>query len=261
MTLRARASKLLHDPTGKSATSRRVNRFLIFLIITNTITAAIETLPDVEAKFGSLLYFFEAASMLLFFVEYLTRFWCCVEQAAFASPISGRLRWAARPLAILDLIVIVSFFAPFDLRFLRVFRLLRLFRVINLNGLANTYEGLKAALRQRRDLLLLAMILMTMAVFCSAGIVYAFEHEAQPKVFSSMPAAIWWAVVTLTTVAYGDMYPITFGGRVAATATMLFGIGIFALPTAILTSAVLQADSVAKKPEKSCPHCGKPLGE
>jgi len=112
-------------------------------------------------------------------------------------------------------------------------------------------------MRERRDLLVVTALLMFIALFISASLVYYFERGAQPKVFSSIPASLWWAVVTLTTTGYGDMAPITPGGRLWAAITLIFGVAVFALPGAIVTSAVISASEKARP--DACPHCGRPL--
>jgi voltage-gated potassium channel len=252
-SLRHRAHLLLHNPTARRVASRRVNRLLALLILSNAIAVALETVDSIYL--GNEIYFkvFEVASTLIFLIEYLARIWCCVEQAAYSNPVVGRIRWALSPVALLDFVVIATYFAPVDLRFLRLARLLRLFRVLHLDSLAHTYEKLRASVRARLDLLIVSGILMVFALFSSAALLYFCEHKAQPDVFSSIPATLWWSVVTLTTVGYGDIFPVTVAGKICAGLTAVFGIGIFALPTAILTSAVIDADASARV----CPHCGK----
>lgn len=254
-TLRHSLHLILHNPTGKHPFTVWINRLLALVIIANVLAVALETVPSLykgnEKQFNT----FEAVSTFIFLVEYLARLWCSVEQQTYRHPFLGRLRWSLRPVAILDAIVIATFFAPIDLRFLRLARVLRLLRVLNLNRIATTYEQLKASIAKRIDLLLVSSVLMVIALFSSAALVYIFEHEAQPNTFTSIPATIWWSVMTLTTVGYGDMVPITTGGKICAALTAVFGIGIFALPAAILTSAVIEADGRSGV----CPHCGKPV--
>ena len=158
-----------------------------------------------------------------------------------------------RPVALLDLIVIASFFSVADLRFLRLARIFRLLRVLNLEEMAGTYDNLKISLVARKDLLMVSAALMFIALFSAAALLYIFEHQAQPSVFSSIPATLWWAIVTLATIGYGDMVPVTLGGKICAGLTAVFGVGVFALPTAILTGAIIEASTRVEV----CPHCGK----
>lgn len=252
-SLRHQAHLVLHNPSARRDASRRFNQVLALLILSNALAVALETVDAIYV--GNEVYFkaFEVVSTVIFMFEYLARLWCCVEQTAYSSAIRGRIRWALSPVALLDLIVIATFFAPVDLRFLRLARLLRLFRVLHLEGLAHTYEQLRTSIRTKLDLLIVSAILMTFALFASAALLYFCEHKAQPDVFSSIPATLWWSVVTLTTIGYGDIFPITVAGKICAGLTAVFGIGVFALPTAILTSAVIDAGA---KPTR-CEHCGR----
>ena len=254
-TLRHAAHRLLHNPTGRHPLTAWFNRILAALIIINCTAVALETVSDIYRGNERAFFWLEAVSTSIFAVEYLVRLWCAVEQADYSRPILGRLRWMLRPVAIFDLIVVATYFAPVDLRFLRLVRLLRLLRVMSLDRMAGTYDNLKRSILMRKDLLLVSAVLMFCSLFASAALVYVCEHGAQPTVFTSIPATLWWSVVTLTTIGYGDMVPITTAGKICASLTTIFGIGVFALPAAILTGAVIEADTRSK----TCPHCGKAL--
>jgi voltage-gated potassium channel len=260
MTLRHRIHIVLHNPTGNSLASRWVNLGLALLIITNVLAVMLETVPTLSDETRSALRAFELFSVCLFAIEYLTRLWVSVEQTEIANPVTGRLRWMLRPMSLLDLAAIVSVFAPIDLRYLRIFRILRLFRVLMVPSLANTYEHLRISIRKRRDLLAVSALLMTMLLVSAACLLYFFEHDAQPKVFSSIPQAMWWAAVTLTTIGYGDIFPITPMGKICAAFIAIVGVGFFALPAAILTGAVIEAHDASTKDTEArvvtCPHCG-----
>ncbi|MEP7156717.1 MAG: ion transporter [Betaproteobacteria bacterium] len=254
-TLRHAAHRLLHNPTGKHPVTAWINRALAALIIVNCAAVALETVPDIFRGNERAFFWLEAISTSIFAIEYLVRLWCSVEQADFSRPLLGRLRWMLRPVALFDLVVVVTYFAPVDLRFLRLVRLLRLLRVMSLDRMAGTYDNLKHSIAARKDLLMVSAVLMCCSLFASAALVYVCEHSAQPTIFTSIPATLWWSVVSLTTIGYGDMVPITAAGKICASISTLFGIGVFALPAAILTGAVIEADSRSK----TCPHCGKGL--
>jgi len=257
MSLRHRLHVLLHNPDGTSVASLWFNRGLALLILANAAAVALETVPSFAEEHEGSLAALEGISLVLFLVEYVTRLWVCVEHDKYRGRSWPRLRWAVSPVSIADLLAIATFFLPFDLRFLRLLRLMRLMRVTNMRNFAVTLDRLRASVRDRRDLLYVSAILMFIALFISASLLYYFEHAAQPKVFSSIPAALWWAIVTLMTVGYGDMYPVTMAGKLCAGLVMVFGIAIFALPGAILTSAVISASE--KQGPDACPHCGRRL--
>ena len=257
MTLRYRIHRLLHNPGGTSVSSRWFNRGLACLILVNALAVALETDRDFAAGHEHAFAILETVSLAFFLIEYLARLWVCVEHDKYRGRTWPRVRWATSLVSIADLLALATFLLPYDLRFLRLLRLVRLLRVANVEAFSATLEGLRVSVRERRDLLFVSALLMFIALFISASLVYYFEHHAQPKVFSSIPAALWWAVVSLTTTGYGDMAPVTPGGKVCAALALIFGVGIFALPGAILTSAVISASEKAR-PEV-CPHCGRRL--
>jgi voltage-gated potassium channel len=238
---RHRFFHILHKPDPANPWALRVGVALAMLIVLNAAAVAIETVPGLTSSTRNALDIFEVVSTVIFFLEYILRLWVCVEQGHLARPIKGRLRYMAQPLVVLDLVVVLTHFLPVDLRFLRILRLVRLLRVLGLHQLENALTEIGQALRKRAQLLIAAVVLMVVAIYFSAALLFQIEHGAQPLVFTSIPATLWWAVVSLTTVGYGDMSPVTTLGKVFASAMLIFGIGIFALPTAIFTAAILDA--------------------
>ena len=251
---RLRLFHILHKPEPDSAVTRNVNYLLAAVILINCVAVALESVPAIHTPHRALFSAVEIFSTGLFIVEYLLRLWVCVEREEFKAPLAGRLKYALRPLPLLDLIVIVTLWAPWDLRFLRIFRLSRLLRVLRLDGLDRSLQSVLAAVRRRRNLLVMSLLAMGISIYCLAAMLYFVEYPAQPEVFSSIPATLWWSVVTLTTIGYGDMAPVTSFGKVLAGMAMLIGIGVFALPTAIITATILEAD---RDPAPNCRHCGK----
>lgn len=256
-TLRVRLFHVLHHPSPDNPTARYANYALTFLILANALFVALETVPWMRQTFGVAFNLFEWTSTVIFIVEYLARLWVCVEQPRYASPITGRLRYALRPLLILDLLVITTFWLPIDLRFLRVARLVRLLKVLHLDHFEQTLDKISAGLRRRSALMIVAITMMAMCIYASSALIYQLEHAAQPAVFSSIPATFWWAIATLTTIGYGDAVPMTTLGKFCAGLIAIFGIGIFALPTAIVTAVIVEA-GVSDPEPVICRHCGKP---
>jgi voltage-gated potassium channel len=253
---RKQLSRILHRPQQGTRFARPVSVFLAALIILNCVALSLETVPAIYVGYSGLFQGLEVASTAIFAVEYVLRLWACVEQPQFANPFSGRLRYAISPLAVFDLLAILAFFAPVDLRFLRIFRLTRLLRVLHLEVFNRSMQAILDAIARRRHLLYVAVTMMATAVYCTAVLLYTVEHAAQPTKFSSIPETVWWAVVTLTTIGYGDIAPITPVGKALTSVIAIFGIGIFALPTAILTAAILDAGN---KLSARCPHCDHEL--
>jgi hypothetical protein len=171
------------------------------------------------------------------------RLYSCVEEPRFQRAFSGRLSYATKPVAIIDFLAIIPFFLEvllhhlIDLRFLRSFRLMRLFKLARYTGSTNT---LFAILRREAPILATTAFTLMLLVVLVASLGYLFEHEAQPEKFENIPTSIYWAVITLASVGYGDISPITPLGRMMTTLMALIGLGLFAIPASILSSAFTQ---------------------
>lgn len=184
----------------------------------------------------------------------------CVEDPRSRGGVRGRLRWAVRPLSLVDLLVIVPLLATFgttDMRVLRAMRLFRLACVLEAGRYLAALNVLRCAVHAKRDELVMSVALTSVLLVVASSVMYFVEHEAQPEKFSSIPASMWWAVATLTTVGYGDVYPVTGLGRLAEGFLALLGVGLFALPTAILGSGLVEA--VQHAGPQTCSRCGEPV--
>jgi voltage-gated potassium channel len=252
--MRARWFAVLHLPDPRNRVARWLNWLLAALIVGNAIAITLETVPSIGADTLRALKWFEAFSTGIFIVEYAARVWTCVEQQRLRHPLWGRLRFMRQPLALLDLIAIVTYWTPWDLRFLRVVRLVRLLKIFHLYEFEAALERLSVSLERRKELLLVAVVLMGVFVYLASSLLYQIEHARQPEVFSSVPATFWWAVVTFNTIGYGDMVPLTSAGRLVAGLVSVFGVGVFALPTAIVIAAIIE--SSASGSPYVCHACG-----
>jgi voltage-gated potassium channel len=260
-TLRRTLFHVLHKPSPAKAHVRYINYMLAGLIVINCMAVALETDAALFARYHAVFKLLDHISGVIFVIEYLLRVWSCVEQEGFSHPLWGRLRYVGRPLAMLDLIVLLSFLSPFDTRFLRIFRIGRLLRILHLGDYERSLRAVTHAIGKRRAMLVVSVILMLIAIYFAASLLYLLEHQAQPDKFDSIPDTLWWAVTTLTTIGYGDIYPITPWGKLVASVLSILGIGVFALPTAILTAAILDGSHAVHpgSTHHKCPHCGKKL--
>ena len=169
----------------------------------------IETVEPVHARHPTRCVF-EWFSVAIFTIEYLLRLWTCTIDPRFADPVTGRFRFALRPMSIIDLLAILPAYLPFlgvDLRFVRVMRLMRLARVLKLGRYSEAVVVLANVLRRRREELAVMVMVLAILLVLSSGLIYFAERDAQPDRFSRIPAALWWSVITLTTIGYGDLYP------------------------------------------------------
>src|SRR5262249_42092093 len=154
-----------------------------------------------------LFWDFEVFSVIVFTIEYITRLWVCTLNPKYASPVWGRLRYIFSFMGLVDLLAILPFYIPMvirmDLRFLRALRLFRLFRVFKVERYWKSLHLLSKVLKEKRAELLMTLFAIFISLIIASSLMYYVENEAQPKVFSSIPAAMWWGVTTLTTVGYG----------------------------------------------------------
>ncbi len=265
-SLRKRTYLFLNATKGASGLSKAFNTFIVLLILLNILAMVLESVEQIKAAAPRWFLLFEDFSVAIFSVEYVLRLWSCVEEPRFARPVLGRLRFALTPLALVDLSAVLPFYLSLhaDLRVMRIFRMVRMVRVMRVMRVAKLgrySESLQMLLRvvqSRWEQLLSSILILLILAVVSASLMFYAEHDAQPKAFSSIPAAMWWAVATLTTIGYGDIYPVTVIGKFMASIIAVLGIGMFALPTGILGSGFVEELDKNKK-ARTCPHCGKEL--
>jgi voltage-gated potassium channel len=240
--------------------------FLLVLIALNTLAVILETVPSFAAGYEPFFFWFEVVSVVIFTIEYGLRFWSCTIRERFRAPVRGRLRFMTTPLALVDLVAILPFYLPMliriDFRVLRVLRFVRLFRLLKMSRYLRSLRMFGTVVHEKKEELVIAIgMVLVILLFASSGM-YALEHNAQPDAFASIPAAMWWGIATLTTVGYGDIYPITPLGKVLGSVIALLGVGLFALPAGILASGfndVMQRRKIQMP--RTCPHCGAVIGE
>lgn len=244
--------------------------FILVLILLNAAAVILETVDSIENQMRFYFYWFEVFSVIVFTLEYLTRIWACTTQKDYSRPVIGRLKFIFTPLALIDLLAILPFyftFFTFDLRFirtLRVFRLLRLMKLVRYSASITLFG--KVLKNRREELIVTASIVLVMMVL-SASFMYFAEHEAQPDAFPDIPSSMWWAIVTLTTVGYGDVFPVTTLGKIFAAVIAILGIGMFALPTGILGASFVEELENQRRQKAGqiemiiCPHCGEKVNE
>jgi voltage-gated potassium channel len=257
---RKRLHEVIQAPVSQG-TGARMDAFdiaLASIIVLSVVCGMLETVDAVRERMGQTLWALEHVFAAVFLVEYVLRVWTAVEEPRYAHPVYGRLRYMLSPMAVIDLLAILPTLLPHVGINLMVLRALRITRLIKLGRYSSALETLSRVVASRRAELLVMAVAGAVVLLISAWVMYELEHEAQPEIFSSVPAALWWAVITLTTIGYGDAAPITPWGKLIGGVVALFGIGVVALPTAVLGSAF--ADDVRARREKHlCPHCGKPV--
>jgi voltage-gated potassium channel len=214
-----------------NAWARLINRFLMLLVVVNVVVVAVESEHSIYVAHEPFFWWFEVFSVAVFTLEYVVRAWICVEssQADFQRPLEGRGRYLLSPKALVD----------FGVEDLRVLRSLRLLRLLKLTRYSHSLGLLLAVLRQEADNLVSALFILCMLILLSATGIYLAEGHVQPDEFGSIPRALWWSAVTVATVGYGDIVPITLVGKVFSGIIIVTGIVVAALPAAILASGMI----------------------
>lgn len=262
MEIRRRTWEIVEAARVGDRASRIFDIVILTLIFLNVVAVIVDSVRPIRARWGEWLDVFELVSVIVFTVEYVARMWSCVVDSRFRGPVRGRLLFALRPMAMIDLAAIAPFFLPFfgfDLRSLRVLRMMRILRIAKVGRYYASLTLIRHVLQSKREELVLTSVLMGLLLIVSSSVLYYCENPVQPESFSSIPATMWWGVATLTTVGYGDMYPITMAGKVCASVIAMLGIGMFALPTGIIGAGFVEAIEKRKQGEQACPHCGRCL--
>ncbi len=258
---------LLHPAEGNTRWDKVVNTFLITLIVLNVITVILETVVSIHNAHKQFFRDFDTFSVIIFSIEYSLRVWSANHHDKYKHSIKGRLKYIFSLGAIIDLIAILPWYLSaiaggFDLRILRIFRLMRILRLFRLTAYTKSAQMIFNVFKTRINDLMLSFVLTIFLIIISSCLVYFAEHQTPGSLFTSIPATIWWAVVTLSSVGYGDMYPLTILGKTFAVFIMLAGVALLALPAGIITSGFLDELKTTKKyTHHVCPHCGLPLDE
>lgn len=257
--IQKRVHEIVEGYNANDPTSRAFHVFIFALIVANVGAIVLDTVQSVHEAAPGFFWGFEVVSVAIFSTEYLLRLWSCTVDPRYAEPVRGRLRYALTFMALVDLLAVLPFYLQVrqvDLRFIRSVRLFRLFRLLKLARYSVGLQTLGHAIRKKKEELLIIFFVLMLLLVLSSSVMYFAEHEAQPKAFTSIPSSMWWAIITLTTVGYGDIYPVTLVGKICGAMVAILGIGMFALPTGIMGAAFLEEIQSRRKPH-ICPHCGK----
>ena len=224
----------------KSEGLSALNQLIIAVIALSVLSGVLETEPSLRKQYADVFTGLHAAFFAIFLIEYVARLYASTVNPKYPSVLS----YAKTLASVSDLIVLVSFALPFfgfELSILRMFRAARLIRLARIGRYSTAMQSIYDAVISRRYELTVSAIIAGCLMLLSATVLYLFEKDIQPEAFGSIPRSLWWSIVTLTTVGYGDVVPVTTAGRIAAALTSLTGIGIIAIPTGILASAFSDA--------------------
>lgn len=266
--IKYRVYDILVETDDNERIDRIVAIFLMVLILVNALAVVLETVDSINQQYATYFHWLEVFSVVVFTIEYLLRLWIAPLEKRFAGRF-GRLKYAVTLFALIDLVAILPFYLPLifpmDLLIIRFLRVFRLFRLFKLNRYVQSLNTLDDVIRSKKEELLVTLAMIAMLLLFASGLIYLVEHEAQPDKFPDIPSAMWWGIVTLTTVGYGDVFPITTLGKIFGGFIAILGVGMFALWTGILAGGF--AEEIQKVRRKKnidcppCPHCGGDISE
>ena len=249
--LRRRTYELLTPDHGPA--SRRVDRVVSALIVLNVLAFCASTVDSLALAYAPAFAAVDRLAVAAFTVEYLARVWSCVEAPGYDTPVADRVRFACRPFVLLDLLAVApSYLAAVvaDVALVRAAGLLRTARLLKMARYARSIRLLRIVVRRRRRDLFVSLSAALVTLVCSSTVMYFLERGAQPEAFSSIPATLWWGVVTLTTVGYGDVHPVTTLGKVFGGVVAVVGVGLVALPASIVGEGLIEASNERRRPER-----------
>jgi len=239
-TFRQQVYALLNPTETSGELHTMLDSFVVWWVLISVLAVIFESVESVHYVLNVEFVVVDSIAVAIFSLEYLFRLYSCVESPEYKGALLGRYKYAKAPLAIIDFLAVIPFFLEallhhlFDLRFLRIFRLMRLLKLTRYTQATGT---LYKAMEREWPVIAASTFIMLLLVVLTASLGYLFEHEAQPDKFENIPQSIYWAVVTLASVGYGDISPVTPVGRLMTIIMALVGIGIFAVPAAILSTA------------------------
>jgi len=245
---------------------------IIFIIILNVVGIIAESFDAFEKAYRVQLYQFELFSVVIFTFEYLARILTADMRRPDLTKPKAIGDFVSSPMAIIDVLAIAPFFIELilasmavDLRSVRALRLLRLLRLFKLGRYSKSIQMMADVMREKAAEMGVALFVTGILLTIASVLMYYLEHDVQPDQFPNILATFWWAICTLTTVGYGDVFPVTGWGQFVGGIIAILGIGMVALPTGIISSAFVEKMNDAKEVEEAkdpfnfCPHCGERL--
>ena len=255
------------EPDRKNFLPSRIFDQAIATLIVLSVSVVFAATFDLSTTVVGAFVWIERIASVVFTIEYVLRIWTADLKYPDASPIRARLMYVISGMAIIDLLAILPFwlpmFLPGSLLGVRAIRLVRLLRILKMNRYSEAMASIGDVIREKRREIFGSFFFVGLLMLVSSLVIYAAEHDAQPEAFKNAFSGLWWAVTTLSTVGYGDIYPVTVVGRIFGAVLALLGVAAVAVPTGIISSGLIErVTSKADSQEGSqkityCPHCGK----
>lgn len=241
---------IIRDDYQKNNLSNIFDKTIIILISLNVLLVILDTfkLPETVKSIFSTI---EIISIIIFSIEYILRIWTSNYIYSNLKGFKARIKYFFTIMALIDLLSILPFFIPFiipiDLRVLRIFRLFRLFRLLKFNRYTQAFSNIQSVIVKKSSQLLSSLFVLSLLMVISSIIMYNLESQVQPEVFQNAFSGFWWTLNTITTVGYGDIYPITIAGKILSGVISLLGIALVAVPTGIISAGFIESSDLNKE--------------
>jgi len=257
--IRNRVFEIIEKSDKKDKTGTFFDWFIIILILLNIIAVILESFNDISIQYSREFFIFDLFSVIVFTLEYVLRIW--IAPYKYPNAKHPYFKYIFSFMAIIDLLAILPFYLPLlftvNLKYLRILRLFRLLRILKLNRYSDSLSLIGTVIKNEKEKLVMTSFILIVLLLLTSSTMYYIENLAQPDVFTDILTTLWWAVETLTTVGFGDMYPITPIGKLLGGLIAILGVALVALPSGIITSGLIQAMNKQEKLIIHCPHCGK----
>lgn len=241
--IKSKIFNLIRDDDKNDLASNIFDGIIITLILLNVILVIVDTF-SMPSKIRFYLNIFESISVVIFSIEYFLRIWTSDLMFKNKGKLRARIKYATSLMAVFDLLSILPFYLPFffpvGLRILRIFRLFRLFRLLKFNRYTKAFTNIANVIKNKSSQLISSMFVIFLLMIVSSVVMYNLENQLQPDVFQNAFSGFWWTLNTITTVGYGDIYPITVAGKILSGVISLLGIGLVAVPTGIISAGFVE---------------------
>jgi voltage-gated potassium channel len=255
----------IRDDDDNDLLSDIIDGIIVFLIIINVLIIFLDTFQNIRNFILPLYKYIDIFSIIIFSIEYILRIWTSDLIYDNKPPTKARIKYIFSPKAIIDMISLLSFYLPLfsfnSFRILRIVRLVRILSLLKVNRYSKAMVTLGKVIKNKSLQLISSFFIVSVLIIFASLLMYYIENEAQPGTFDNAFSSLWWAIATLTTVGYGDIYPITIIGKILGIFISLMGIAIIAIPTGIISAGFIEQINEDKKEDNEniqyCPHCGK----
>lgn len=241
-----------------------INILCVLLIIINVLKVFLDTFDNIRPFIEPYYFTIDLISIIFFTVEFILRVWTSDSVYKQMSSLYARLKYISSPKSIIDLISLISFYLPLfisgNFQLLRLLRLFRIFSLLKINRYSKSLTVLGNVFKNKGIQLISSFIIVFILMIFASLLMYYVENYTQPETFKNAFSSLWWVVATLTTVGYGDIYPITLSGQIIGIFVSLMGVGLIAIPTGIISVGFiveLNKNNKSEKPKHYCQHCGK----